>query len=75
MRCKKMSRISIVKVNTLQGRVKLMAEADGLEPNDLVILSVSLEKIIGSPVEYLLKQIEDEEVQSSEQSMIKEGNT
>ncbi len=60
-----MSRISIVKVSTLQGRVKLMAEADGLEPSDLVILTVSLEKVIGDPVSYLLSQIEEDEGQSS----------
>ena len=56
-----MSRITIVKVNTLQGRLKLMAEADGLESNDLVILSVSMEKVIGDPDSYLLSQIEEVE--------------
>ncbi len=56
-----MNRVGIVKVSTLQGRAKLMAEADGLEPEDLVILTVSMEKIIGDPVSYLLLKMEDEE--------------
>lgn len=63
-----MNNIVIRKVKVLQGIAKDLAEEAGLEPNDLVILSVSLEKIVGSPVEYLLKQIEDIEVQSSEQT-------
>ncbi len=55
-----MNRVGIVKVSNLQGRAKLMAEADGLDPNDLVILTVSLEKIIGDPVSYLLAQVVEE---------------
>lgn len=51
-------RVGIVKVSTLRGRVKLMAEADDLEPDDLVILTVSMEKIIGDPVSYLLNDLE-----------------
>lgn len=55
-----MNRVCIVKVSTLQGRAKLMAEANGLEPEDLVILTVSMEKIIGDPVSYLLSKMEAE---------------
>lgn len=55
-----MNNIVIRKVKVLQGIAKDLAEADGLEPNDLVILTVSLEKVIGSPVDYLLKQIEED---------------
>ena len=51
-----MNNTSIVKVKTLQGRVRLMVEAEGLDPDDLVILTVSMEKIVGDPVSYLLSQ-------------------
>ena len=50
--------LKIVKVKTLQGRAKLMAEIKGLSPNDLVILTINMEKIIGDPVSYLLSQVE-----------------
>lgn len=63
-----MNRVGIVKVNTLQGRAKLMAEADGLDPNDLVIFTVSMEKIIGDPVSYLLAQIEEDFQSSGEKA-------
>ncbi len=52
-----MNSVGIVKVSTLQGRAKLMAETDGLDPDDLVILTVSMEKIIGDPGSYLLGQV------------------
>ena len=55
-----MNNIVIRSVGGLQGIAKDLADEAGLDPNDLVILSVSLEKIVGSPVEYLLKQIEEE---------------
>ena len=51
-----MNSVGIVKVNTLQGRAKLMAEADGLDLDDLVILTISIEKIVGDPVSYLLSK-------------------
>ncbi len=38
-----------------------MAEAEGLDPEDLVILTIDMEKIIGDPISYLLSQIEDDE--------------
>ena len=53
-----MNSIGIVKVNTLQGRAKLMAEAEGLDSDDLVILTISMEKIIGDPVSYLLSKVQ-----------------
>ena len=55
-----MNNTSIVKVKTLQGRVRLMAEAEGLDPDDLVILTVSIEKVVGDPVSYLLSQVVEE---------------
>ncbi len=55
-----MNSVGIVKVSTLQGRAKLMAEAECLEPEDLVILTVSMEKVIGDPVSYLLGQVVEE---------------
>jgi len=58
-----MNSVGIVKVNTLEGRAKLMAEAEGLNSDDLVILTISMEKVVGDPVSYLLSKI-----QSSEQS-------
>jgi len=50
-----MNKIGIRKVSVLQGMAKDMAEEQGLDPNDLVILTVVIEKIIGDPVSYLLK--------------------
>ena len=52
-----MNRTTIVKVGTLQGRVKLMAEADDLKTDDLVILTISMEKVAGDPVSYLLNDL------------------
>ena len=57
---------SIRKVKVLQGRAKDEAEKQGLSPDDLVIVTTSvnslpeyhIEKIEGDPVSYLLKQIE-----------------
>ena len=60
-----MNKTGIRKVKILQGMAKALAEAEGLEPDDLVILTVSLEKVIGDPFSYLLAQIEDDEVQTS----------
>lgn len=53
-----MNNKSIVKVGTLQGRVKLMAEAQGWNPDDLVFLSVSMEKVDGDPVSFMLSKIQ-----------------
>ena len=53
-----MNKIGIRTVRRLQGMAKEIAEKHNLEPNDLVIVTVSLEKIVGDPVAYLLKQIE-----------------
>jgi len=55
-----MNNTVIRKVKVLQGIAKDLAEEADLDPNDLVILSVSLEKIVGSPVEYLLSKIQME---------------
>ncbi len=56
---------SIRKVKVLQGRAKDEADRQGLDPDDLVIVTTSvnslpeyhIEKIEGDPVSYLLKQI------------------
>ena len=56
-----MNNIVIRKVKVLQGMAKVMAEKQDLNPNDLVILTVSLEKVIGDPVSYLLSKIEEAE--------------
>lgn len=60
-----MNNTAIRKVGVLQGVAKAIADEHGLEPNDLVVLTVSLEKVIGAPVSYLLKQIEGDEVEVS----------
>ena len=56
--------IRIRKVKMLQGRAKMEAEKQGLTPNDLVIVTTSVnslpeyhvEKVEGDPVSYLLKR-------------------
>ncbi len=58
-----MDKIGIRKVSVLQGMAKDIAEEHGLEPNDLVIVTVSLEKVMGDPVSYLLSQIEEDDIQ------------
>ena len=55
-----------MKVSSLQGRAKLMAEADGLEPDDLVILSISIEKVVGDPVSYLLSKVQSSKPNAKE---------
>ena len=55
-----MNKIGIRKVNVLQGIAKDIADKHGLDPNDLVIVSVSLEKVIGDPVSYLLSEFKEE---------------
>jgi len=57
---------SIRKVKVLQGRAKTEAEKQGLDPDDLVIITTSvhplpeyhIQKIEGDPVSFLLKQVE-----------------
>ena len=56
-----MNNTVIRKVKTLQGRARFMADSEGLDPDDLVILTISLEKVIGDPVSYLLSKIEEAE--------------
>lgn len=56
-----MNKSRIRKVKVLDGVAKVIADEHGLEPNDLVIITVSLEKIVGSPVEYLLSQLQSSE--------------
>ena len=61
-----MNDIVIRKVNVLQGRAKAEAERQGLDPDDLVIITTSLhplpeyhiEKIEGDPVSFLLKDLQ-----------------
>ncbi len=64
-----MSDSVIRKVKILRGRAKAEAERQGLDPDDLVIVTTSivdgfpeyhLEKVIGDPVAYLLNQIIEE---------------
>lgn len=50
------NKIGIRKVKYLQGMAKVVAEEHGLDPDDLVILTVSLEKVVGDPVSYLLSE-------------------
>ena len=45
---------------------KDIADEYGLEPDDLVILTVSLEKVIGDPVSYLLPQIQSGDITDDE---------
>jgi len=59
--------IRIRKVKVLQGRAKIEAEKQNLNPDDLVIVTTSvnslpeyhIEKIDGDPVSYLLKRAKD----------------
>ncbi len=53
-----MNNVVIRKVGVLQGMAKDIAEKYDLKPDDLVILEVSLEKIIGDPVSYLLSKLQ-----------------
>jgi hypothetical protein len=71
-----MSDFSIRKVKVLQGRAKAEAEKQGLNSEDLVIVKTSvksgslpnyhIEKIEGDPVSYLLKRVEQEIKEKSE---------
>lgn len=54
-----MNNTVIRKVHVLQGMAKALAKKQGLKPDDLVILTVSIEKVIGDPVSYLLSQIQN----------------
>jgi len=58
-----MNNTRIRKVKFLQGMAKILAENQGLSPSDLVVLTVSIEKVVGDPVSFLLSK-----VQSSEQT-------
>ncbi len=53
-----MNNTVVRKVKTLKGMAKDMAEEQGWDPDDLVILTVSIEKIVGDPVSFLLSKIE-----------------
>ena len=59
-----LSDVRIKKVMMLQGVAKVKAEKMGLDPEDLVIVTttdVTLEKIVGDPVNYLMNRIRDDE--------------
>ena len=57
MKCPKCGTdIRIRKVKVLQGIAKLEAEKQGLSSDDLVIVTTTIEKIIGDPVSYLLNK-------------------
>lgn len=53
-----MNNTVIRKVKVLQGMAKDMAEKQGLDPDDLVVLTVSIEKVVGDPVSFLLSKVE-----------------
>jgi len=53
-----MNNTVIRKVSALQGVARGVALKHGLNPDDLVIVTVSLEEIVGDPVSYLLSKIE-----------------
>jgi len=53
-----MNNTVVRKVKTLKGMAKDMAEKQGLDPDDLVVLTVSIEKVVGDPVSFLLSKIE-----------------
>lgn len=57
--------IGIRKVKCLHGIAKIKAEEMGLDPEDLVIVKtseVTVEKIVGDPVNYLLKRANKESI-------------
>ena len=56
-----MNNIVVRKVKVLEGVAKDIAEKHELEPDDLVILTVSLEKIHGAPIAYLLAKMSKHE--------------
>lgn len=56
-----MNSSKIRKVKTLRGMAKTIAEEYGLLPDDLVIVTVSLEKIEGDPVSFILSQMQSPE--------------
>jgi len=56
-----MNKTRIVKVKKLYGIARTLAEEQGLNLDDLVILTVSLEKVVGDPASYLLSQVQDSE--------------
>ncbi len=62
-----MNKIVIRKVKVLQGLEKEIAEDYELEPDDLVIVNVSLEKVVGDPVTYLLSQLHSSEQMPKEE--------
>lgn len=53
---KELMDIRIRKVSVLEGKAKELAKYYKLEDNDLVILKVSIEKVEGSPIDYLMKK-------------------
>ena len=55
-----MNNTVIRKVKVLRGIAKELAEEQGLDPDDLVVLTVSIEKVVGDPVSFLLSKIECE---------------
>ncbi len=65
----KMNETVIRKVKVLKGRAKDEAVKQGLDPDDLVIVTVTLnplpeyhlEKVEGDPVSYLLSQVQSSE--------------
>ncbi len=64
-----MNNTVIRKVSVLRGRAKDEAEKQGLDPDDLVIVTTSLhplpeyhiEKVIGGPVSFLLDELKNYE--------------
>ena len=52
-----MSNTRIRKVKFLQGMAQTLAKNQGLNPSDLVVLTVSIEKVVGDPVSFLLSKV------------------
>lgn len=58
--------VRVRKVKVLQGRALKEAIKKGLDLNDLVLVTVitNIEKIVGDPVSYLLKQCRNKQLSS-----------
>lgn len=50
-------RTLIRKVKNLHWIAKEMAATEGFEPDDLVMVTTSIEKVVGDPVSYMLSKI------------------
>ena len=62
-----MSNTRIRKVKFLQGMAKTLAENQGLNPSDLVVLTVSIEKVVGDPVSFLLSKVQSSNTKAKQE--------